>query len=180
MLQQGEEVLWFGKPAGPPPYTALDLMNMVIGGAFACIGLVLVYMGAGGADAAQSQRVPLVVFALVFAGLAVFGGFGRFLWARNVWRKTIYALTSERVIKVIETNTPRRYAYSRIGVTSIDAKTNDNGSGSIFFSIPQVYDWAGHQPGSRGNNPLMDPNGVAFCDIPDVHHVLALMQRPEA
>jgi hypothetical protein len=175
VLRNGEEVFWFSRPVGRPALRGMDFYQMIISLVFVAAGVFMISQSGHISNASPAVGIAFGVFFILFALVA---GFWRIWRADATWQQTIYALTSERVLKIVEFEPPQTFAYALSGVynTRVDAK--GSGTGSIFFSIHNVYDWAGNRPGNNGGNAIMDPNGVAFLNIPDVHHVIALMQKP--
>lgn len=99
-LKEGETILWMARPE---PFETLDrthkphfikkalLLTVVFGALIGAYAYAAVVNGVG-------IKLPLILFGILGA---LYGIFGEFLDARKLKRKTLYALTNQRMLSVL-------------------------------------------------------------------------------
>lgn len=128
-LLPGERLLWSGKPASGIRITWSDLPAIPIGLLIFGVGLVFMFMSAEKTSMGMGVRIFAVL--PVLAGLHAMGGtFLLDAWKR---RRTVYGVTTDRVIVVRQFPT-RRAKSQYLGVLSnLAMDRRKDSSGSIVF-----------------------------------------------
>lgn len=173
-LDSGEQVLWIGKPIGPPPLTFGDILLILFTFAFAAMA-ILILLSAAGLVAIAGGTPAFTVFGTLFCliGIAVSGG----MWVltRMQWRQTSYAVTDRRIYRVISGRKRQVRHYSRQSIRDVSLKLRSDGSGSIVFNLSGAG-----APGNWNNSPRVgyESGGVGFFTIPEARRVEALLDDP--
>jgi hypothetical protein len=175
-LLPGEHVVWTGHPDHRRIFSAHDFFLVpfsLMWGGFA-IFWELTAWNLGGSMAGEDA--PTLLFRLwgipfVIVGLYLI--FGRFIVKRIVRRRTIYAVTDQRVIVL------RRVAGTRIdtgpihALPAVSATIKPSGYGSIDFrAVPGTFTQrrSGRDPWVTGLR------GLVFADVPDAQQALAAIE----
>ena len=177
VLLPGEKVLWTGRPDPRRLVSRADLFLIpfsVMWGGFAIFWELAVLGVIDFGDAGSGDAAPWF-FALwgipfVVAGLYLIAG--RFLVKRWVRRRTVYAVTDQRVVvmrRVRGARVDTGYIHSLPNVTaSVDA----SGRGTI--------DFRSGDGGTFGSRAFANPwatgmSGLVFDEVPNAHEALAFI-----
>jgi len=165
-LVHDERVIWTGRPDPAKHFSKTDAFAIpfsLLWGGFSIAWEV----------AAVASGGIFGVFGLPFVAMGLYLIFGRFIHKARVKRRTLYAVTDKRVLKLVRR---RRGDVLDAGfIDAIPAVNRDvgaDGSGSVVFGSGSGWsgEWANTGLGS-GNMPVP----LAFYDIPDAAHVADLV-----
>jgi|SRR5687767_15387212 len=159
-LGNGEKVLWVGEP--DPLRDSLQVIPIFLFGVpwtIFSVSFMLDWGWPGG----------LMGFAsLVFVGAFVVVGMGMLLapaWAYSKARRSVYAITNERVLMIEGGNSKQVQSYREIGVGDIARKERADGSGDLSFAKKTTKDSDGHYQQS-------DIKFVGISRVRDVEQIL--------
>ena len=180
-LLPGERVVWSGQPDYRRIFSRQDLFLVpfsLMWGGFA-IFWELAALGLGGRMAADENPAPLVfkLWGIPFVVVGLYLIFGRFIVKRIVRRRTIYAVTDQRVIVL------RRVAGTRIdtghihSLANVGATINASGYGSIDF---RAHPGAFSRGTTGGDAWVTGLRGLVFTDVPDAQQALAAIEEVRA
>ncbi|WP_020592681.1 hypothetical protein [Kiloniella laminariae] len=128
-LRANEVLRWFAQPKAGPLWkheraTALS-RSLVL------IWAVLLFF-CGLMSLAQSATIPLLILLLVASGALIL----RVIWIYYLSRRLTYALTSKRLLVLLEAGRPIEYkSYLLSQISKIDREENNDGSSNIVLSI---------------------------------------------
>jgi hypothetical protein len=124
---------------------------------------------------------PFGLFGLPFLAIGLYNLFGRFIYKANRKRRTVYAVTTRRVLEIVRgvRGETVRATYLR-SIPNISTSAATDGHGSVEFV-------AASPPYSQLANSGMEffaqgrlGNGVSFYDIEDPRGVADLVERLRA
>lgn len=124
ILLEGEEVLWSKRPAAGKLFHSRDLFLVP----FSLLWTAFVVKWE--LTAARTGELFFILWGLPFIGMGLYLLAGRFLLQYMWKKKTIYAVTTKRVIRIRGKHTDF-LAYSQI--PSVTKSVGSGGFGSIFF-----------------------------------------------
>lgn len=169
-LVHGETVLWTGRPDPSKRLTKGDAFAIpfsILWGGFAIFWE---------AAALASGPVFFALWGVPFVAVGLYMMFGRFIYKARLKRRTLYALTDKRVLKLVRGR--RGDVLDTAFVDSLPAVNREvrpDGSGSVVFGGGSS--WAGQWANS--GVPLFAFNNapvpLAFYDIPDAARVADLV-----
>jgi len=170
-LESGERLLWSGRPNSRRwlyPQDAVLVPFSILWGGFAIFWEAAVLSSSGARD---SVIFPLWGIPFVLIGLYLM--VGRFFVRRWMRKRTLYALTDQRVISIAP-SWPRGERTTSVWFGSfppVQKRLACDGRGTIWIgSFPLTHRWVATDsgwPGARSANA----NAVVFADIPDVDDV---------
>lgn len=169
-LVQGETVLWTGRPDPARHLTRGDAFAIpfsILWGGFAIFWE---------ASALVAGPLFFALWGIPFVAVGLYMMFGRFIYKNRLKRRTLYALTDKRVLKLVRGR--RGDVLDAAFVDSLPAVNREvraDGSGSVIFGGGSV--WAGQW--ANTGVPLFAFNNapvpLAFYDIPDAARVADLV-----
>ena len=173
-LSSGERIEWVGRPDPAKHFTRGDVFLVpfsIMWGGFSIFWEASVIAGGAGPFFA-AWGIPFVVIGLYFI-------FGRFIYKARRKRRTIYAVTSRRVMTIVrgrhDQSVDATYLHS---VPNISTSAVSNGRGSVEFGLSSPmtgwYENSGMELFARGQ---MASSGVSFYDIEDPRGVADLVER---
>jgi hypothetical protein len=172
-LQPGERVVWTGQPDPRRLVSSKDYFLIpfsLLWGGFAIVwegGVLLTMAGANGAP------IFFALWGIPFVVVGQFFIWGRFLVKRWDRRRTLYAVTDERVLVLRGNSLQSMFLNNLPGVTQ---SARLDGSGSIEFGSSAPFGsgvWS-----NTGMDFFAIGRGVlAFYDIPNVAHVDRLINE---
>jgi hypothetical protein len=176
-LSSDEKIEWIGKPDPEKRFTPADRFLVpfsLMWGGFAIVWETLAI--SGGAALFALFGLPLVAMGLYFI-------FGRFIYKANRKRRTIYAVTSRRVLAIVRSRNGVGESVAAVYLRSIPNMSTSavsGGKGSVEFGVssPMYSQYAnsGLEIFARGEQA----SGVAFFDIEDPQGVADLVERLRA
>ena len=175
-LVAGEKVLWVGRPDPAKRFSKSDRVAIpfsLMWGGFAMFWEAAVIGGGGGIFA---------LWGIPFVAIGLYMMVGRFFYRARVKRRTWFAVTNKRVLKLERRK--RGDAVEAMFLDAIPAVNRDlggDGSGSVIFGSGKRW-----QSGLAGSGipsfVTNDEAPLAFYDVPDAVHVAELVtqlrQRP--
>jgi hypothetical protein len=173
-LLPGERVVWSGFPDHRRIFSAHDFFLVpfsLLWGGFAIFWELTAW------NLGTSEDPGTLLFRLwgiPFVVVGMYMIFGRFIVKRFVRRRTIYAVTDQRVIVL------RRVAGTRIdtgpihALPAVSATIKTSGYGSIDFrAVPGAFTKRG-----SGRDPWVTGlRGLVFADVPDAQQALAAIEE---
>lgn len=145
-LLPGEKVLWYGRPATRSKLQLRDLSTVIPGLFFMGFGLTwMIAAFAMGTSGKSPQLIAYIFpfFALPFVGLGFWSAFGPLILRNRRSANTLYVLTDQRVIRILEGNLRRTQAYDVAKIIGTEKEVGRDGTGSIFIKMDSVLDWDG-------------------------------------
>src|SRR5439155_19204260 len=127
-LVYGERLLWVGRPDPEKRFAKIDLFAVpfsVMFGAFAVFWE---------ASALASGPAFFALWGVPFVAMGLYLIFGRFIYKARLKRRTVYAVTNRRVLKLVTHS--RGDTLDALFIDTIPAVNRDigaNGSGSVVF-----------------------------------------------
>ena len=169
-LVQGETVLWAGRPDPARHLTRGDLFAIpfsILWGGFAIFWE---------ASALASGPIFFALWGVPFVAVGLYMIFGRFIYKARLKRRTLYALTDKRVLKLVRGRRGDVLDTAFIdSLPAVNREVRADGSGSVVFGGGSG--WAGQW--ANTGVPLFAFNNVpvplAFYDIPDAARVADLV-----
>lgn len=178
-LLADERLLWCGQPDATKLFTRTDLVQLPFRLGWAVFALFIgASMVRSGSGSGSGGSIASALFGSVITGAGLFVVFGLPFLQRRWKRKTIYAVTSRRVL------TFRRRRTSEVVRTvplttlpSVNIRVGRDGSGSITVGDvqPRRGGWGTRRAGGPDGN--QSPAGLSFLNIPDVTRVAALIEQ---
>jgi len=177
-LQPGEKIIWSGRPErvrwlGGVNWRAIFLsftiINLVASGS-AGLGIYK-FVSKGGWEGLAEHRGR---FAALLAFNGVFSAVALFLASRRVarLRRTSYALTDRRAMKIEQADQPRLTSSALDFVNRFATNIRRDGSGDLVFGYRSEYVRSARYGGHWEEKPRL-----TFEDISDVRRVLSLAQE---
>ncbi|MEZ0326357.1 MAG: hypothetical protein ACAH95_10665 [Fimbriimonas sp.] len=174
-LQADERVLWSARPLGAPRFGAADVFTGCFGLFFAGFALFWMLAAAGILFAVKPTNAGAVgyifpLFGLPFFIVGIYIAFGRRIVEGSRAGRTVYALTNKRIIKVIDGNPRKFYAFDVSRVVGTQRETRPDGSGTLTFQVEGAFSWDGQMQMNtyRTNQVQTYQRGIAFENVPDV------------
>jgi hypothetical protein len=172
-IQPGERILWTGQPDPRRLFGPKDLFLVpfsLMWGGFAIFweGLVLFGMASG----SDGPPIFFVLWGIPFVLIGQYFIWGRFLFKRWDRKRTIYAVTNQRVL-VLRGRSLESLFLNQL--PNINQSSRADGSGTLEFGAsaspfgPGAWADTGLEFFNRGRG------GPAFRDIPDVMRVYRLI-----
>jgi hypothetical protein len=166
-LVAGEKILWVGRPDPTMRLTKSDFFAVPFSlawGGFAIFWETSVI--------ASGAPIFFVLWGVPFVAVGLYLIAGRFVQKARVRRRTLYAVTDRRVLKVV-----RRRSGDNVDALFVDAipvvnrELRRDGSGSVLFGSTSL------QARANALIPVAGPEGVplVFEDIPDPAYVAELV-----
>lgn len=160
-LEPGERVLWTGYPKQGLLFRAQDALFVpfsMLWGGFAVFWETSVI----------SSHAPFffMLWGVPFVAVGLHMIFGRFFTDAWLRRRTIYAVTEQRVIILTQSLQQRMRSLELAGLAEINISDHGNGSGTIVFGPSVMAGFMRGWPGSARNLP------PAFERIPRAQDVL--------
>lgn len=196
-LEEGERVIWTGRPLSNRHATApVTLTFIILTAVFGAIGIIMLALAIiftallhtrGGADASLALYITGAVFlflALIYAILAA--------TIRQNVRGTVYAMTDQRILSISAGKTLIVYSFTRNNIGVISRVERTNGSGDLTFAASSRvgpygynsyggYGYYGESSSYGGNysmrNLAIAANAGKFINIPDVREVERIVRR---
>jgi hypothetical protein len=176
-LASGETILWVGQPSRSIIFHKEDRFLVpfsLLWGGFAIFweAGALGFLGHG--TRGSTPWLPGALFGIPFIVIGQYFIWGRFLDASWKKRVTHYAVTSGRIIVVVQEGSRRRLASAYIDTLPCVVKeTGSRGVGTLRFAPePPVFfrrtAWEAWDPMTTGNRP-------SFIDIEDIDFVYRLV-----
>jgi hypothetical protein len=168
-LQEGEKILWTGKPEAAVVFTAGDFFLVpfsLMWGGFAIFWESMALFAFFGSDRDPAALIfPL--FGIPFVLIGLYFIFGRFLYKKKRKEMTFYALTDSRAI--ILTNWPRQRMESvnLKQISSLQKSAGKKGIGNVVFGNSFGFGSMYQNTGMELLSP-QTPSIPAFYDIKDV------------
>ena len=127
-LAPGERALWTGRPKQGLAFASVDLVLVPF-------GIVWTLASANWNIGVWDSGAPVLanLIGLPFVALGLYMTFGRFLHDAWLRRRTLYAVTSERVIALRLGRAPRLRALALDRLPMLDLHEGRGGRGSILF-----------------------------------------------
>lgn len=160
LLDEGEEILWQGRPEHRLRLEFKSPLEAVI--AIVFVGFSIFWMN----GAAQSGGY-FWTFGLLFFAVGLYQLVGQHIWAAMERRRTFYTLTNRRAIiaKTSVTGTRRLKSYP-IGPGTRVTLEEAHGLGSVHFATQT-------RTNSKGHETTRD---IGFELLPDAREVLGMMR----
>ena len=195
-LEEGERVLWTGRPDPNNKSSASPMMPFYIMTAvFGLVGILLILIGfivstsvhgKSGSDALLGLSIPGVVFifmALVFGIISL-------VYRPNL-KGTVYAITEQRIISVNSGNKLTVYSYGKNDIGVLNRIEQPDGTGDLIFAINRQtggyngnyssygagYGTYGGSAGANMGNISIAANAGKFLGIPNVREVERIVRR---
>jgi len=161
-LLTGERLLWTGRPTRGAPFNCSGLAFGLVFLGFACFWTFFSYVLAG--------EIWFSAFGIPFILAGLFMVFGRPLLNLFVRKRTIYAVTDRRLLRLTG---PRLDATDLDDVAPLNLTEGANRVGSIFFNLPQAW------PAQGVDLPVRRPQGLiaSFDNIANVRTVYELIRK---
>lgn len=166
-LQSGERLLWAG--TGDPKRTALAMLPVSFFGIFfAGFAVFWMWGAAGGTRHAVKSSGPMMIFPLfglpfLFIGLSIVAAP---LWVYLRGLRTVYAVTDQRVMAVIDGRNRAVKSYAPGDILSVEHRERANGTGDLILQTKGIL---------ASNNNTTRPNSVILGGISDVMTVERLV-----
>jgi uncharacterized membrane protein YgcG len=173
-LAADELVEWVGKPDPTRHFTTADVYLIPFSLVFFAVAVFWVI-------GATTAGGVFGLFGVPFLAIGLYNLFGRFIYKANRKRRTIYAVTTRRVLEIIRSRRGEtvRATYLR-SIPNISTSAATDGHGSVEF-VPLS------PPYSQLANSGMEffahgrlGSGVSFYDIEDPRGVADLVERLRA
>lgn len=174
-LTRDENILWTGKPNESVNFTPSDIFLVpfsLLWGGFAIaweIGVLLSFLNKGKNITAG---LPFLAFGGFFVIVGLYFIFGRFIYKKIRKRNTYYAVTSKRVIAVVELLGKNIKAANINTIPAINMRERSSGNGSIIFGnktiMNSMYDNTGME---LFGNFYGGDSAPSFYDIDNVRNV---------
>jgi hypothetical protein len=170
-LVSGEKVLWIGRPDPAKHFSKSDRVAIpfsLLWGGFAIFWEAAVIAGGGGF---------FVLWGIPFVAIGLWGMIGRFFYRARVKRRTWFAVTNKRVLKLERRrNGAVVEALFLDAIPAVNRDIGADGSGCVIFGSGKR--WQSHLA-SSGMPAFFTGEEVplAFYDIPDAVHVAELVTQ---
>jgi hypothetical protein len=167
-LVAGEKVLWVGRPDPAKRFSKSDRVAVpfsLMWGGFAIFWETVAIAGGAGF---------FTLFGVPFVALGLYMMVGRFVYKARVKRRTWFAVTNKRVLKLVRRkNGDTMEALFLDSIPVVNRDVGADGSGSVIFGSGNRWqaDLAPISFTSDAQVPL------AFYDIPDAAHVAELVTQ---
>jgi len=166
-LQPHERILWSGQP-DPSRMARKNIVPFLVGlGFFTLPTIALVSsLNKGEFDVFSADVIAAALFFAVFGAIGLLTMFSP-LWAWRIARKTIYAITSSRVLILKVKPFTSAYdviVHDRADLYSVSRKQRANGSGDLLLD--------GHQ----GANIIDNHSFIGIPDVRNVERILTTMR----
>jgi uncharacterized membrane protein len=173
-LSSGEHLEWVGRPDPTKHFTPADVFLIpfsILWGGFSIFWEASA-IGGGGGPFFALWGIPFVAIGLYFI-------FGRFIYKANRKRRTIYAVTSRRVMAIVRGRRGESVEATYLrSIPNISTSAVSDGRGSVGFGLSSPmagrYANSGMEFLARGQ---MSSAGVSFYDIEDPRGVADLVER---
>jgi hypothetical protein len=180
-LQEGEEVLWSGRPDPQrrrivyptKVFVVLGLIFMPVGLFIVLVGLVLLLLSVFPPEARLASLgvfIPGGVFVLLGIIYFLIG-----LVGSSTPRNTLYAITNRRVIILRPGHYLRVTSYGRGAITQVQRFERSDGSGDLVFATTPANGSPGRNRSNAGFSSAIHP-GV-FSALPNVRQVEQILTR---
>ena len=173
-LSPAERIEWVGRPDPAKHFTRGDAFLVpfsIIWGGFAIFWEVTAIAGGAGPFFALGG-IPFVIIGLYFI-------FGRFIYKARRKRRTIYAVTNQRVMTILtgrhDESVEATYVRS---IPTISTSAVSSGCGSVEFGRPSpMAGWYGNSGMEFFARGQTASSGVSFYDIEDPRGVADMVER---
>jgi len=176
-LEAGERLLWSGRPDSRRwlyPQDAVLIPFSVMWGGFAIFWEAEVLSSS---SARGTVLFPLWGIPFVLIGLYLM--IGRFFLRRWIRRRTLYAVTDQRVF-TISPSWPRGERTTSVWFGSyppVDKRVARDGRGTLWIGpLPYANRWLASEPGWPGGHSRTG-SAVVFADIPDVDEIYSRIRH---
>jgi hypothetical protein len=180
-LGPGENIVWSGQPDPTIVFSPQDLFLVpfsLMWGGFALFweaGVLGIFSKGVGAVGIGSF---FVLWGIPFVVVGQYLIWGRFLYKRWMKRRTLYAVTTKRVVVVAEGRSLRINSLFLSQLLSVSRSRKSNGAGSITFGGGGVMSLLSGSAmyANTGMDFFARSGGLAFYDIRDVDNVYRHIQ----
>ena len=177
-LASGERLLWSGRPRGGVrlrPQDALLIPFSLVWGGFAIFWVIMAFTMT--AKAPQPIRTVFPLFGVPFVLVGLYMILGRFFVDARARSRTIYGVTSERILIVGGFRSARTRSLALRSISEIAMKEHKDGTGTITFGgAPDPAPALPSRGWSRRRRPVLP--AFEFVDRPrEVQDVVRSAQR---
>lgn len=193
-LEEGERILWAGRPApGSRNSASPTYVFIILATVFGLIGIAMLLTGfilSGTTSSRASQSASIVMFALggSFAFTALLMGFFAAIFKQPL-RGVLYAITDRRIITFNTGSTRIVTSYGRTDIGSVTRIERQDGTGDLIFAQTRMpgygygygnvnYSYGSYGTGAYGPRAAGAMAGAGrFIGIPNVREVEHLLIR---
>lgn len=171
LLTASESILWSGQPVRGHIFHRQDAA--LIPFSLVWFGFVIFWE----ASAVRTGQIFLILWGVPFILVGLYLVFGRFFYQQSIKKKSYYAVTTERILRIRGSRTD---SLALGAIHSMHQYTNRDGSGTISFNseLKTVRPYYAHVRGFSRRPAMEEP----FCleDIPGVDSVSRLIAEQMA